>query len=75
MENKGKRRLFPNVAWLSACGVLVFGGMLTAAVYVGILEGAFGCGGGTVGTMVPVAAAVIGYLAGIMNKFADADSG
>ena len=74
MEDKGKRRLFPNVAWLSACGVIVFAGMLGAAVYVGMLEGGFGCGGGTVGAMVPVAAGVIGYLAGIMNKFADADS-
>ena len=72
--DKHKKQLFPNVAWLSGCGVLVFCATLGAAVFVGMLENGFGCGGGTVGAMIPVAAGVIGYLAGTMNKFADKDS-
>ena len=73
IKDSNKKQLFPNVAWLSGCGVVVFCATLGAALFVGVLESGYGCGGGTVGAMIPVAAGVIGYLAGTMNKFADKD--
>ena len=62
-------RVFPNVWFLVGGAVLAFFAMLAAAVYVGVLEGAFGCGGGTVGAMIPVAAGFCGLLVGLAVRF------
>ena len=63
-------RIYKNVWFLASLAVLVFLSTLYAAWLVGNLEGAFGCGGGTIGAMIPVAALLIGLLIGVMVKFA-----
>lgn len=63
-------RIFKNVWYLCGMAVLVFVLMLIAAVYVGVMEGAFGCNGGSVGAMIPVASMIIGLLIGVSLKFA-----
>ena len=62
-------RIFPNVWFLVAGAVISFSLALAAAVYVGWLEGSFGCGGGTVGAMIPVAAGFCGLLVGLAVRF------
>lgn len=66
-------RIFKNVWYLCGMAVLVFLAMLAASLYVGIMEGSFGCGGGTIGAMIPVASMVIGLLIGVSLKFAPRD--
>ena len=63
-------RIYKNVWYLAALAVGVFMATLIAAYMVGQLEGAFGCGGGTIGAMIPVASLLIGLLIGVMVKFA-----
>ena len=59
-----------NVWYLATLSLTTFLALLVAAVYVGILEGSFGCGGGTVGAMIPVGSLLIGLLIGVCGQFA-----
>ena len=63
-------RIHKNVWFITGMAVTVFLATLIAAFGVGKLDGAFGCGGGTIGAMIPVAALLIGLLCGVMVKFA-----
>ena len=61
----------PNVRLIIVAIAVLFIVLLAAAVYVGYLEGGFGCGGGTVGAMITLGGVVFGFMAGLAVKFAD----
>ena len=60
-----------NVGYIVGWIGVMFLALVAAAVYVGILEGGYGCGGGTVGAIIALGGVVIGFLAGLAVKFAD----
>ena len=60
-----------NVALIVTTVAALFILLLGAAVYVGILEGGYGCGGGTVGAMIGLGGVVFGFMIGLAVKFAD----
>ena len=62
-------QVFTNVWFLVSAAVFTFLATLAAAVYVVWLEGNAGCGGGTVGAMIPVAAGFAGLLVGLAVRF------
>ena len=61
----------PNVKLI----ILTIAGLFTlltlAAFGVGWMEGSFGCGGGTVGSIITLGGVVFGFMAGLAVKFAD----
>ena len=61
----------PNVRLIILTIAVLFIALLAAAVYVGYLEGGFGCGGGSVGAMITLGGVVFGFMAGLAVKFAD----
>ena len=61
----------PNVKLIILTMATLFLALLGAAVYVGHVEGSFGCGGGTVGAMIGLGGVVFGFMIGLAVKFAD----
>lgn len=61
----------PNVKLIVFAVSGLFMALLGSAVYVGYLEGGFGCGGGTVGAMIGLGGVVFGFMMGLAVKFAD----
>ena len=61
----------PNVKLVVLTTGVLFTLLLGGAIYVGHLEGSFGCGGGTVGAMITLGGVVFGFLSGLAAKFAD----
>ena len=61
----------PNVKLIILTLAVLFLALLGAAVVVGLVEGEYGCGGGTVGAMITLGGVVFGFMAGLAVKFAD----